>query len=120
MKILLTGANGYIGTRLLPVLLEQGHQVIAFVRRPKNFIILDEHRQQLQIVVGDLLNGKDLEQLPKDIDVAYYLVHSMNDSPNFGDQEKLSAGNFIEFINSTSAKQIIYLSGLTNDANLSA
>lgn len=121
MKILLTGATGYIGKRLLPVILELGHQVVCCVRDKKRFpsegIYLHPGISLLEV---DFLKDIQSAEAIKDIDVAYYLIHSM--SSNTGDFEKLeavSAENFIQLVQQTSAKQIIYLGGITNEKILS-
>ena len=121
MKILLTGATGYIGKRLLAVLLEQGHQVICCVR-DKNRLPKDgiyNHPNNL-IFEADFLNEVSYNEILSDLDAAFYLIHSM--SSNVGEFEKLetaSAENFLELIGQTSARQIIYLSGITNEKKLS-
>jgi len=60
MRVLLTGANGYIGTRLLPVLLEAGHEVICMVRDPRRFALESDFGDQVRIITGDLLNRESL------------------------------------------------------------
>ncbi|RQO72413.1 DUF2867 domain-containing protein [Pedobacter sp. KBW06] len=118
MKVLLTGANGYIGTRLLPVLLEQGHEVVCMVRDKRRFALESDFGTRVKIITGDLL--KPLEEIPKDIQAAYYLVHSMSASENgFSDLELLSAQNFINALKKTDCNQLIYLTGIVNDAGLS-
>lgn len=120
MKILLTGATGYIAQRLLPVLLEGGHEVICCVR-DKNRFYSDKYKEfKLQVLELDFLNSDTLEIIPEDIDVAYYLMHSMSSSEgNFSDKEQKSAENFVKRIEKTSAQQVIYLSGIVNDTQLS-
>ncbi len=118
MKILLTGANGYIGYRLLLLLLEAGHTVIAMVRSPRNLQFL--FHKNLTVIPGDLLVNESLKTIPKDIDVAYYLVHAMSYSKHdFPALEKQAIQNFIKQLKETQIKQIIYLSGLANDKHLS-
>ena len=120
MKILLTGANGYIGTRLLPILIEQGHEVICMVRDKRRFAIESGFGSQVEIVTGDLLQPKTLTNIPKSIDAAYYLVHSMSSSgKDFADLEIKSAENFVQAISKTTCQQIIYLTGIANDEQLS-
>ncbi len=120
MKVLLTGANGYIGTRLLPLLLEDGHEIICMVRDKRRFISESDLSDQVKIITGDLLDAASLNEIPEDIDAAYYLVHSMSSSQSgFSDMEKASSGNFSSAIKKTNCKQIIYLTGIANDEHLS-
>jgi len=120
MKILLTGANGYIGKRLLPVLLESGHQIYCMVRDKARMIVPEYILEQITIVETDLLHPVNIQNVPKDIDVVYYLVHSMaSTNKHFDKLEELVARNFVEYIDQTTAKQIIYLGGIYNDSNLS-
>lgn len=120
MKVLLTGANGYIGRRLLLRLLEQNHSVICLVRSAKRIHIPDHFINSVQLLEADLLNPKSLEKIPNDLDAAYYLVHSMSTSAGkFSELEAESATNFKDCLSKTKTKQIIYLSGLVNEKNLS-
>jgi uncharacterized protein YbjT (DUF2867 family) len=119
MKILLTGANGYIGTRLLPRLVDDGHEIYALVRSRSRIEIPEKFQSQLHIIEADLLNPASLLKIPADIDAAYYLVHSMSYSQKFSELEAASAKNFVSRLENTQAKQIIYLSGLSNEALLS-
>lgn len=119
MKVLLAGANGYIGTRLIPVLLEKGHNVVCLVRDKRRFHEQSDFSDRVSLIKGDLLREKDIEDFPKDIDAAYYLVHSMSQAPDFAELEALSAHNFIQKLDKTNCKQVIFLSGIVNDSNLS-
>ena len=119
MKILLTGATGYIGKRLLPALIDAGHDVICCVRDVRRFNPPESIKNKVKVVDIDLLNPKSLEKIPRDIDCAYYLVHSMSSSKNYEELEKNSAINFKTAINKTNAKQVIYLSGIINETELS-
>jgi len=85
-RILLTGATGYIGKRLLPVLLEKGYEVICCVRDRQRFDVSVYNSDKLKIVEVDFLNKKTLSEIPDDIDAAYFLIHSM--SASTGDFEK--------------------------------
>lgn len=78
MKILLTGANGYIGARLLPRLVYDGHEIYALVRRSSRIEIPEKFQSQLHVIEADLLNPSSLLKLPADLNAAYYLVHSMS------------------------------------------
>jgi uncharacterized protein YbjT (DUF2867 family) len=79
----------------------------------------EKFQSQFHVIEADLLNPSSLLKIPTDIDAAYYLVHSMSYSQKFAELETTSAKNFVERLDQTNAKQIIYLSGLANEANLS-
>lgn len=123
LKILLTGANGYIGKRILPVLTEEGHSVVCCVRNkkrlPESGIYKDE---KVQIFEIDFLD----DSLPvieniNDIDVAYYFLHSMSsEEKEFAQLEEKTAKNFIKLTTLLKVKQIIYLSGIVNESKLSS
>ncbi|QNE38671.1 SDR family oxidoreductase [Hymenobacter sp. NBH84] len=120
MKILLTGATGYIGQRLLPLLVDAGHQVVCLVRDPRRFELSESLKNRVEVATGDLLQPDSLADLPLDIDAAYYLVHSMSGhDTNFFRAEQESARHFVAYLNRTPAKQVIYLSGIANDRALS-
>jgi uncharacterized protein YbjT (DUF2867 family) len=119
MKILLAGANGYIGTRLIPVLLESGHDVICLVRDKRRFHENSDYSKRVTLLTGDLLEPKSITAFPKDIDAAFYLVHSMTGNKDFADLESNSAANFSRTLDKTHCRQVIFLSGITNDDNLS-
>ncbi|MEO5943836.1 MAG: SDR family oxidoreductase [Ferruginibacter sp.] len=119
MNILITGANGYIGQRLIPIMLEQGHTLYCCVRNQSRFE-QDHTHKNIIIVEGDFLEPDPNFILPKEIDAAYYLIHSMSSGKkNFDDAEAICAENFVKLIDSTNAKQIIYLSGISNADELS-
>lgn len=118
MNILLTGANGYIGQRLIPVLLDAGHDIYCCVRNRQRF--LEEHQHEhIHILEIDFLQGIDAIVFPSNIDVAYYLIHSMTHSGDFEEQELRTAKNFKTLIEKTDCKQIVYLSGIVNEIHLS-
>ena len=120
MKILLTGATGYIGKRLLPILVGQGHDVICCVRDKNRFYTPLEFIKNTTVIEVDFLKQESLSEIPNDIDAAYYLVHSMSGSDdNYDELESISADNFVKKVNQTNAKQVIYLSGIVNDKSLS-
>ncbi|TXK52611.1 SDR family oxidoreductase [Pontibacter qinzhouensis] len=121
MRILLTGANGYIGKRVLPLLLEQGHEVVCCVRDKNRFPTegIFSH-ENITLVEIDFLKEPVWQEALQQIDVAYYLIHSMSDnSPHFEKLEEQSARHFVELVNQTEAQQIIYLGGIINDETLS-
>ncbi|MDP4269220.1 MAG: SDR family oxidoreductase [Bacteroidota bacterium] len=119
MKVLLTGATGYIGKRLLPVLVDQGYFVVCCVRDKNKFHPEESIRENIQVIEVDLNDKSSLHNIPEDIDFAYYLVHSMSVSKDFDELEKRSAINFRERLNQTNVKQVIYLSGIVNSQTLS-
>ena len=100
MRILLTGANGYVGRRLLPELLESGHEVICCVRDANRLGIDKETRKLITLWEVDFLNEPNFESIPQNIDVAYYLIHSMSSSTTaFDDMESKTAKNFNQYMN---------------------
>lgn len=120
MRILLTGTTGYIGRRLLPILLHQGHYVICCVRDRNRFDISKYNSSNLEVIEVDFLKKDTLKQLPESIDAAYYLIHSMSVSTrDFESLEKKSAEYFKEALQGTSVRQVIYLSGIINNKELS-
>ena len=120
MKILLTGATGYIGKRLLPILVAQGHEIICCVRDKNRFYAPKEFLNNITIIEVDFLKLETLSAIPVDIDAAYYLIHSMSSSAdNYDEFERISAENFVQKLNQTRVKQVIYLSGIVNDKSLS-
>lgn len=120
MKILLTGVTGYIAQRLLPVLLEEGHEVVCCVRDKNRFNRKNYSDFNLKVIEADFLNKSSLQEIPIDIDIAYYLIHSMStQSGDFENMEELCAENFKDRIEQTNAKQVIYLSGIGNADELS-
>ena len=120
MKILLTGVTGYIGKRMLPVLIENGHEVVCCVRDRSRLNIGRYPASKVTVVEADFLAPETLASIPKDIDGAYYLVHSMSSqSGDFEDMERISAENFRNYMNLTGVRHVIYLSGIINDQNLS-
>ena len=88
MKLLLTGSTGYIGKRLLPLLINNGHQVVCCVRDKSRFNPPVSLLENITIIEVDLLNEESLKKIPKNIDVAYYLVHSMSVSKDYDLLEK--------------------------------
>jgi len=119
MKILLTGATGYIGKRILPVLVDAGHEVICCVRDKSRFKPPEAVKQKIKIIQIDLLVKESLDAIPRDIDGAYYLVHSMSASSDYQKLEQESAINFRNALNETKVRHVVYLSGIVNESDLS-
>jgi uncharacterized protein YbjT (DUF2867 family) len=120
MRVLLTGATGYIARRLLPVLLDEGHEVICCVRDLKRFNTERYASASLQVVEVNFLDPATLSNIPTDIDAAYYLIHSMAAADeDFEPLEALSAQHFRARMDETRVQQVIYLSGIVNEEKLS-
>jgi len=120
MKVLLTGATGYIGKRILPVLIEKGYEVICCVRDVSRFNYPKINSDKISAVEVDFLKPDTLNNIPKDIAAGYYLIHSMTSGlKDFDRYEAESAYNFREYISTTNAEHIIYLSGIVNEDSLS-
>ncbi len=122
MNVLLTGANGYIGMRLLPVLVEAGHDVTCVVRDKNRFMPSEDLLDKIHIIEFDFLHPENAVQNFRDkrFDVAYYLIHSLGDtSTTLKEYELRSAGCFVLVASLTQVKQIIYLSGISNEDKLS-
>ncbi|WP_439129703.1 SDR family oxidoreductase [Polaribacter sp.] len=120
MRILVTGATGYIGKRLIPLLLNDGHTIICPVRDKKRAQNYYKNQENIVLIEADFLISHSLEAIPEDIDIAYYLIHSMSNSAReFHVLEEKCAINFKRFAEKSNLKQVIYLSGITNDTKLS-
>lgn len=119
--ILLTGATGYIGKRLLPLLLKDGHKVVCCVRDERRFSY-DGSYGEPDVIEIDFLKPlpKHIPDVIAEIDVAFFLIHSMsNASGDFTSQEETTAHTFVELLSHSRAKQIIYLGGIVNASELS-
>lgn len=123
MKILLTGSTGYIGRRLLPILVQGGHQVVCVVRDKRRFDWEDFDEvflSNVEVIEGDFGDSNSLKNLPLDIDSAYYLIHSLTQSQtDFQELEETVAKNFSQYLTKTNCQHLIYLGGIANDSNLS-
>ncbi|HLY35546.1 MAG TPA: NAD(P)H-binding protein [Candidatus Limnocylindria bacterium] len=113
MNILLTGVSGYVGSRLVPRLLADGHTVRGFSRRrdgpaPAPFV-----RLGIDVVTGDAVSGAGLDQAFDGVEAAYFLIHSMEPSPNgpFAARERAAAENFAAAARAAGTGRIIYLGG---------
>jgi len=119
-KILLTGATGNIGKRLLLVLLDQGYHVVCCTRDMNRFDVPENTPDdRTDVIEVDFLHKETLENIPSDIDAAYYLMHSMSSGTDYEDMELTCALNFREKVSSTQAQQVIYLTGMINSELLS-
>ncbi len=112
-RILVTGATGFIGRRLVPALTDQGHTVRAMTRRPAAYDGPGEP------VGGDVNDRASLMGPLEGVDVAYYLVHSLDD-PDFERKDAEAARAFASVAAEQGVRQIIYIGGLGDDGELSA
>lgn len=118
MKILITGANGYIGRRLLAALLRESHEVVCCVRDKARFE-QENKESAVRVIEVDFLKNHSDVPFPPDIDAAYFLIHSMKEGADFEETEKKVAESFLQMLSGTSCQQIIYLSGIVNEKELS-
>ncbi len=114
-KVLVSGASGFVGKRLILQLLEQGHEIYALCR-VKGTTLFSEQRPNLHYIWGDLRSDETLDSFPSDIEAAYYLVHSMAEIVSDLSKVELQvAEQFVKGLKRTRAEQIIYLGGIIND-----
>jgi uncharacterized protein YbjT (DUF2867 family) len=112
---LVTGSTGYIGGRLVPRLLSEGHQVRALARN-RDKLAEVPWRPKVEVVQGDLEDVDSLIRAFDGIDVVYYLVHSMGKSKNFADEETRAAHCVVTAAKHTGVRRVVYLSGLHRDS----
>lgn len=115
---LVTGATGYVGGRLIPMLLEAGYRVRVLVRHPERIAQLPWNNR-VEITIGDANDPQVVQRALADVDIAYYMIHSIGASGNFEALERQTAQNFADAALACHVSRIIYLGGLANDPNLS-
>ena len=115
--VLVTGASGYVGGRLVPALEESGERVRCMTRNPQ--YLVGRFQPTTEIVAGDVLDPDSLAAALKGVDTAYYMVHSMGAKAAFEVQDRIGAQNFARAAKQCGVRRIIYLGGLGGDADLS-
>jgi len=118
MRVLVTGATGYLGGRLVPRLIDAGHTVRVLVRNPRKLRDVP-WRDDVETVVGDLTDAETLTDAVADIDALYYLVHAMGAKGDFEEAEKRSATNVADAARAAGVSRIVYLGGLHPDGDVS-
>jgi uncharacterized protein YbjT (DUF2867 family) len=118
MKVLVTGATGYVGGRLVPKLLEEGYAVRVLAREPRRLEGVPWH-DAVDIMQGDLQERSDVARAVEGIDVLYYLVHSMSSAGNFEEVERTVATLVAEEAAAAKVSRIVYLGGLHPEGKLS-
>jgi uncharacterized protein YbjT (DUF2867 family) len=111
MRVLVTGATGYIGGRLVPLLLEAGHRVRCVARRPAKLDLMP-WRDRVEVVPGDVLDPESLKRAAAGCDAAFYLVHGMAGGSGFEERDRAGAANFRDAAESAGLRRIVYLGGL--------
>lgn len=108
MRVLVTGATGFVGGHLVPALLDAGHEVVALVRDAGSY----DAPEGVEVVEADLLERETLDGIFEDVEAAYYLVHSMQTGRDFAERDRLAARNFVSAARDSELKRVVYLGGL--------
>jgi uncharacterized protein YbjT (DUF2867 family) len=114
MKIAVTGATGYIGGRLVPQLIAEGHEVVCLARNPAK-LAGRSWTKQVEAITADVLQSDTLDDALRGCDVAFYLVHSMGSAGSFRDVDRAAATNFARAADAAGVGRIIYLGGLGDE-----
>ena len=114
-SVLVTGATGYIGGRLVPLLENSGISVRCLARHPAG--LQSRVLPTTEVVSGDLFDPASLDRALDGIDVAYYLVHSMGAHGDYAEKDRVAARNFGQAARQAGVRRIVYLGGLANDAD---
>jgi uncharacterized protein YbjT (DUF2867 family) len=115
--ILIAGASGYVGGRLLKALEARGERLRCLARRPD--FLRPRVAPTTEVVEGDVQNLESLREAMRDVDAVYYLVHSMGSATNFAEQDRRAATNFAKAAREAGVRRIVYLGGLGSGPDLS-
>lgn len=118
MRVAVAGATGYIGGRLVPLLLLQGHEVVCLARTPGK--LADRPwRDQVEVVQADMLDSDQVRQALTGCQAAYYLIHSLGEGADFSETERAGAENFAAAAEEARLVRVVYLGGLGPEVGLS-
>src|SRR6476646_6399715 len=115
--VLVTGASGYVGGRLVRALDKRGARVRCLARRPED--VAARVSPGIEVVAGDVLDAPSLDRALENVDTAFYLVHGMGSRSDFRDQDRRGATNFALAARAAGVRRLVYLGGLGPAADLS-
>lgn len=113
MNVLLTGASGFVGSRLLPELVAAEHDVSVLTRHPESY----DEPEGVAVFEGDVLEPGSFDDALANVDAAYYLIHAMGEGKGFEQRDRQGARNFAEAASEHGVERVVYLSGLGVEAD---
>jgi len=113
MRVLVTGATGFVGSRLIPALLEAGHEVHALVRDAASY----DAPAGVRVHEGDVLDPGSFDDALAGVEAAYYLIHSMRAGEDFAERDRRAAANFREAVDAAGVDRVVYLGGLGEEGD---